>query len=78
MFEHITAKEILDEVERAGPGFLSYVDAGNCGVPEGMAAIHSLMQYNGGWHQNSAQWRKLSQWEDPEEILRVIDHLTKT
>lgn len=70
-FQHISVKDIATEVNNAGAGFASYVDAVNCGLPEGMSAIQSLMMYSGGWHQNSSQWRKLSTW-DRAEMLRVI------
>ena len=73
-FLHIAKDDIHKEVVQAGPGFASFVDAEHCGEPEGMAAIQSLMLYNGGWHADSHAWTPLSQWDDGE-LLRVLTRL---
>ena len=69
-FHSISEKEITCAVVSAGAGFAGFVDAAQCGLPTGMGAIFSLMQWNGGWHANSNYWRNLSKW-DTDELIRV-------
>jgi hypothetical protein len=67
----LTAGEIDREVEAAGPGFASFTDVENCGVPGGMSAVQSLMLYNGGWHQDCRQWQRMSDWTTGELVSRL-------
>lgn len=71
-FQHISKEDIAKEVELAGGGFTSFMDAVNCGLPKGMSAIQSLMMWSGGWHRNDHYWTRLSKWE-PEEMIRVLE-----
>lgn len=75
-FQRISAKDIADEVKQAGEGFAGFVDANNCGLPDGMSAIQGLMLWCGGWHLNSSQWRPLSRWRT-DELIRVIETMCK-
>ena len=70
----ISEEEIQHEVQLAGPGYEAYTDRKHCGPDTPSGSILSLEQWSGGWHVNSGQWRRLSEW-DADEFVRVIDNV---
>jgi hypothetical protein len=80
-FEVITPDEVNAAISDAGPGFSRYIgrDAvvGRHGADGVMEMIQALMLYNGGWHRNSDQWLKLSEYTC-EELLQMIDQYCNT
>ena len=71
--QRISKADIRYEVGLAGPSFHKFTDD-SLPLTEGMHAIQSLMLWNGGWHQNSQHWNKLSE-TDIDNLIRRIKEM---